>query len=89
MKKIEFKPGMKFKYMGSSFKDEHGRTQEVLHILTINGCPSIRSKFIDNGYIHIFELRNSKNHYSNHCYPLDIELDNGIPMFWEYIDEIK
>jgi len=87
MKKlVEFKPGTKFKYMGNQFPKEYNRTQEVLHILTINGEKSVRSKFLDNEYIQIFQLKNNKNSYSFYCYPLDVELDNGIPMFWDEID---
>jgi hypothetical protein len=87
MKKLmEFKPGTKFKYMGNQFPKEYNRTQEVLHILTIDGEKSVRSKFLDNEYIQIFQLKNNKNSYSFYCYPLDVELDNGIPMFWDEID---
>jgi hypothetical protein len=87
MKKlVEFKPGTKFKYMGNQFPKEYNRTQEVLHILTIDGEKSVRSKFLDNNYIQIFQLKNNKNSYSFYCYPLDVELDNGIPMFWDEID---
>jgi hypothetical protein len=87
MKKlVEFKPGTKFKYMGNQFPKEYNRTQEVLHILTIDGEKSVRSKFLDNEYIQIFQLKNNKNSYSFYCYPLDVELDNGIPMFWDEID---
>ena len=86
---VEFNPGTKFKYMGNSFSKEYNRTQEVLHILTIDGEKSVRSKFLDNEYIHIFELKNNKNSYSFFCYPLDVELDNGIPMFWDELDEFK
>ena len=85
MKKVDFEVGVKFIYFGEVFPKERGRVQEVLHILTINGIKSIRAKFIDNQYVHIFEDRGyNKNHYSNFCYPIDIKLDNGIPMFWEY-----
>ena len=83
---VEFKPGTKFKYMGNQFPREYNRTQEVLHILTIDGEKSVRSKFLDNEYIQIFQLKNNKNSYSFYCYPLDVELDNGIPMFWDEID---
>ncbi len=83
---MEFKPGTKFKYMGNQFPKEYNRTQEVLHILTIDGEKSVRSKFLDNEYIQIFQLKNNKNSYSFYCYPLDVELDNGIPMFWDEID---
>jgi hypothetical protein len=83
---VEFKPGTKFKYMGNQFPKEYNRTQEVLHILTIDGEKSVRSKFLDNEYIQIFQLKNNKNSYSFYCYPLDVELDNGIPMFWDEID---
>jgi hypothetical protein len=90
MKKlVEFKPGTKFKYMGNQFPKEYNRTQEVLHILTIDGEKSVRSKFLDNEYIQIFQLKNNKNSYSFYCYPLDVELDNGIPMFWDELDEFK
>jgi hypothetical protein len=85
-KEMEFKSGTKFKYMGVTFPKEYNRTQEVLHILKIDGVTSIRSKFLDNEYVHIFELGKNKNSYAFHCYPLDIELDNGIPMFWDEID---
>lgn len=83
---VDFKPGTKFKYLGDVFKNECNRTQEVIHILTIDGKPSVRSKFLDNNYIHIFEIRNNKTSYSTYCYPLDIKLDNGIPMFWDELD---
>jgi hypothetical protein len=72
--------------MGNQFPKEYNRTQEVLHILTIDGEKSVRSKFLDNEYIQIFQLKNNKNSYSFYCYPLDVELDNGIPMFWDEID---
>jgi hypothetical protein len=83
IREMEFKPGTKFKYMGNAFPKEYNRTQEVLHILKIDGTISIRSKFLDNGYIHIFDLSKSKKTYSSYCYPLETELDNGIPMFWD------
>jgi len=81
--KVNFQVGTKFIYLGNSFPKEYGRTQEVLHILNIDGGISIRSKFLDNDFIHIFELGKYKNSYSFHCYPLDTVLDNGIPMFWD------
>jgi hypothetical protein len=54
-KEMEFKSGTKFKYMGVTFPKEYNRTQEVLHILKIDGETSVRSKFLDNEYIHIFD----------------------------------
>jgi|LakMenE18May11ns_1017448.scaffolds.fasta_scaffold9925234_1 hypothetical protein len=90
MKEItDFKPGTKFKYLGNRFKNEYDRIQEVIHILTIGGEPSVRSKFLDNGFTHIFYFKNNKTSYSFHCYPLDVELSNGIPMFWDELDEFK
>jgi hypothetical protein len=84
MKEItDFKPGTKFKYLGNRFKNEYDRTQEVIHILTIDGKPSVRSKFLDNGFINIFEVRNNRTSYSFHCHPINTKLDNGIPMFWD------
>lgn len=87
MKKlVEFKVGTKFKYMGNSFPKEYNRVQEVLHIVKINGEDSVRAKFLDNEFIHIFDIGVSdgkKNTYSSYCYPLDIEFDNGVPMFWD------
>jgi hypothetical protein len=82
---IEFKVGLKFKYIGNTFKKEINRTQEVLQLITMNGEPAVRAKFIDNDLINIFYIRNGygKNTYSNFCVPLDVELPNGIPMFWD------
>lgn len=81
--KVNFEVGTKFKYLGNQFPREYDRIQEVLHILTIDGVPSIRSQFLDNGYIHIFNISTNKTSYSFYCYPLDVTLDNGIPMFWD------
>lgn len=86
---VEFKVGTEFRYMGNFFPKEYNRTQRVLNILTIDGERSVRAKFLDNEYIHIFEIRDNKTSYSYHCFPLDIELDNGIPMFWDEMDELK
>lgn len=80
---VEFKVGTKFIYLGKSFKDEYDRIQEVTHLLTIDGEPCVRSKFLDTELHHIFTLSNKKNSYSNFCYPLETKLDNGIPMFWD------
>lgn len=87
MKEVDFKVGTKFKYMGIYFTKEYNRTQEVLQIVFINGEKSVRAKFLDNEYIHIFEISDKKNAYSSFCYPLDAELENGIPVFWD--EEIK
>ena len=83
MQKVDFKVGTKFKYLGKSFPKEYDRTQEVTHLLMIDGEFSIRSKFLDNDSIHIFQIRNNNGSYSNYCYPLNSTLDNGIPMFWD------
>jgi hypothetical protein len=83
---MEFKKGVKFKYLGSYFISEYGRTQQVLNIVTVNGLQSVRSVFLDNEYVHIFEIW-YKDSYSKHCYPVDILLDNGIPLFWEEHEE--
>lgn len=86
MKSDEFVVGCKFVYMGNLFKEEYLREQEVLNILTINGNKSVRCKFLDNDYVHIFDLKDKENFYSYNCVRLDSKYDNGLPMFWETVE---